>query len=480
MNSRQIELAAANTQVGMIRDLCKAGKTKREAFNSLRPLVDSQTPPMVFESNVGGSRVPKPLSEQYTMLENHIGRIYRAMGRSRTNRFDSPEVDAPVVDSPIGPITVLDEIEDTDAPTEIESSETDNAIEDEPETEVTPIASGKKKRQSARDRFLSEVRRLRDWCVRRSVDDPIDSISLRPLNAANRLIDAGVPVEALINSIALHWDEGPRRDAQIPEFDYAAFSMEVMAQRSHPRVDSNGMFTRSDGTVERLHNLFGYALTLAECRQHIMLVGPAGTGKSHLLRQLADYMNLPYGETAMSPGATRGDLMGRHTIGGLDRALALSGLARMSDETLESLFPGENGLRAAFANQLRSIADGDGQSFISSVFNDRFGGGGIFNFDEIDSADPGMLIVVNGALEAKSFYNSATGTEIVKSANYIAGATANTWGLGSNRDYTGRSKLDFATLDRFRMGRIWVPIDPELEEWMLFRELDAIEQPQYL
>jgi AAA domain (dynein-related subfamily) len=455
-----IELAAANTQVGMIRDLCVAGKTQREAFNALRPLVDSQTPPMVFNENIGGSRTPKPIADQYQMLQDHIGRIYRAMGRSRTNRFDSPLIDAPVVQTPIGPVTVLDNETDT----EIDS--TDNEIESEDDSqsddsEELPVASGKKRRMSAKERFLSEVRRIRELCIRRSTDDPVDSISLRPLKAANRLIDAGVPVDALLASIALHWKDSVRSDFNIPSFDFAAYSAEVMSTRSHPRVDSKGMFTRSNGAVEKLHNMFGYGLILAECRQHIMLVGPAGTGKSHMLRQLADYMQLPYGETAMSPGATRGDLMGRHTIGGLDRAIALSALLRTEKdpETLESL-------RTA----LQAVSNGDGGGFISSVFNDMFGGGGLMNFDEIDSADAGTLIVINGALEADSYYNSATGTEVVKSANFIAGATANTWGLGSNREYTGRSKLDFATLDRFRMGRMWIPLDPALEEWMLFRD----------
>jgi len=462
MKKHNIELAAANTQVGMIRDLCAAGKTQREAFNALKPLVDSQTPPMIFNENVGGARTPKSLREQYIMLEHHIGRIYRAMGRSRTNRFDSPLIDAPIVQTPIGPVTVLDD--DTD--NEIDSTEndlTENESEDgqsdEPETE-TPIASGKKRRMNAKARFLAEVRRLREFCERRSTDDPVDTISLRPVKAGNRLIDAGVPVEALVNAMCIDWKDGVKSDARVPAFDYAAFSAEVMAGRTHPRV-SGDEFTRMDGKVERLHNLFGYALILAECRQSIMLVGPAGTGKSHMLRQLADYMELPYGETAMSPGATRGDLMGRHTIGGLDRAIALSALLRTetAPETQESL-------RAA----LQAVSNGDGGGFISSVFNDLYGGGGLMNLDEIDSADAGMLIVVNGALEADSYYNSATGTEVVKSANFIAGATANTWGLGSNREYTGRSKLDFATRDRFRMGRMWIPLDPALEEFLLYRD----------
>jgi cobaltochelatase CobS len=153
-----------------------------------------------------------------------------------------------------------------------------------------------------------------------------------------------------------------------------------------------------------------------------MLVGPAGTGKSFIARQLSEYLEIPYGETPMSPGATRGDLLGRHTIGG----------------------------------------------FISAEFSMIYAGGGIFNFEEIDASDSSLLIVLNNALAGNHLYNSANGEVFEKSPDFIAVSTANTFGLGANRDYTARERLDAATIDRWRMGRIFVDMDEKIEEKILF------------
>ena len=126
----------------------------------------------------------------------------------------------------------------------------------------------------------------------------------------------------------------------------------------------------------------------------------------------------------MTPGATRGDLLGRYT-----------------------------------ANPSKP--------FVSSAFNDVYGGGGVFNFEEIDAADPSMLIVLNNALASDELFNSASGESVTKSSDFVAIATANTFGTGANREYSGRERLDSATIDRWRMGRIYVPIDENVEDKIL-------------
>ena len=66
----------------MIADLAEAGHTKESAFRTLRPMVESQTPPMIFRENVGGHRQPKPIALQLVELKNEIGRVY-ALARPR-------------------------------------------------------------------------------------------------------------------------------------------------------------------------------------------------------------------------------------------------------------------------------------------------------------------------------------------------------------------------------------------------------------
>jgi hypothetical protein len=389
------------TKHEMISELAGRGLTKRQTFNELRHLVESQIEPMVFKANPetkGGRRIPKPLSEQLVELKNQIGRSYKMLGRSKDADFESEEIDSNEEEATEEESTEEEEI----------STEEDSTEEEE---EAKPTAKGKDRIKNELQKFITEVRRIREWCNRRAeLSEAIDNISMRPAQAAAKLIPAGVPADALLAAMCMHWPKDAKNDAGIPEFDFVKFSREVMAARGISGV--NG---------EPAHEMFGYALILAECRQPIMAIGPAGTGKSHLARQLAAYLDLPYSETPMSPGATRGDLLGRHTIGG----------------------------------------------FISAEFPVKYVGGGVFNFEELDAADASMVIVLNNALAGSKLFNSASGEEMDRSENFVAFATANTFGLGANREYTARERLDAATIDRWRMGRIWLALDENVENDIL-------------
>jgi hypothetical protein len=392
-----------HTKKGMIAELCEAGNSKRETFATLRQLVESQTSPFVYKRNperaAGEShRVPLPISEQLISLKNDIGRVYSALGRASSTEFDSEEI-------PDSPETAPDY-----TPVEVPENEIE---EEEEEEEQTPIAAGKKRIREELKFFLSEVRRIRQICADRAESGAaIDWISVRPAQAAARLIPAGIPAAALLHAMLLHIKPEIRRnDLLVPDFDFLKLSGEIMQQRE---INPSGR-----------HGLFGYVLVLAEERQPVMLIGPAGTGKSFLARQISEYLELNYGETPMTPGATRGDLLGRMT-----------------------------------ANPE--------QPFILSQFAEIYGGGGVFNFEEIDAADPGMLLVLNNALAGNTLFNSANGQRYDKSDDFVAFATANTFGTGANREYTGREKLDSATIDRWRMGRVYMPLDETVEESLLY------------
>jgi len=389
------------TKRRMIAEMAERNLTKRQAFSELKPLVDSQIKPMIFSANVGGYRQPKPIAEQLIELKNEIGRVYAILGRSVSSDFDSEEIES-------------DDTQETESE-EIEETETEEIEEEEIESK-RPVKKAAERIHDAKLEFLRRVREIRAFCADRAArSESVDSISMRPAQAAARLIPAGVPVDCLLSSMTLHWPQDVRRDAGIRDFDVIAFSRKIMREREITTIK------RKNGDVEHAHELFGYALILAENRIPIMLVGPAGTGKSHLAAQLADYMGLRYGETPMSPGATRGDLLGRHTIGG----------------------------------------------FISAECVEMYGGGGVFNFEEIDASDPSMLIVLNNALASGRLYNSASGEMVERHEDFVPISTANTYGLGANREYTARERLDAATIDRWRMGRIFVPLDESVEAKIL-------------
>lgn len=362
------------------------GLSEREAYSELRPKVASQIRPWVFGFNGPNGREPKPLADQYVELQHEISRVYAALARSGETPPQTPK-----------------------------------------ELKQVPQAKGKQDGtpEAEKRHFIAEWKRLRAWIAdtaERTGAVSIDSLdTMRPIQAARVLIDNGISARTLIYSMCLHWPQTSREMAGIETVDF------------HDESEDLG---------EGFHRLAGYVLKLAkgvleaptDQRFGIMLIGPAGTGKSRLCRQVAAQIRtdawpngLPYGETPMTPGATRGDLLGRHT-----------------------------------ANPEHP--------FISSQFVEIYSGGGVFNFEEIDAADPGMLIVVNNALASGYLYNSSNGEVYKMHKDFIAVATANTFGLGADVKYTGRDKLDLATIDRFRMGRVILALDENLAEYLMFGE----------
>lgn len=410
----------AGTKRRMIAELAERGMSKREAYATLKPLVLSQTEPMVFKANAPGGRIAKPVGTQLIELKNEIGRVWVELGKATDRDFDSEEITSEEME--------ISEDETTE-------DETTTEEEEEQEEDSTERCYTRSVKDELRY-FLKRVKEIRRFCIDRKArySQTLDNISMRPAQVAAKLIPAGIPADVLLLSMTMHWEPDIRGQAGIDSFDFNADG----ALKSHPEylriskwvMRSRGIteIIREDGTTETPHELFGFALILAENRAPIMFIGPAGTGKSHLARQLAAFLECDYAETPMSTGASRGDLLGRHTI---------------SQET----------------------------PFINAEFSGIYGAGGIFNFEEIDRADPGVVITLNNALAGSVLYNSVNGEEIDRHEDFIPVATANTFGLGANREYTAAERLDAATLDRFRMGRIYVPIDESLEEKILFGSL---------
>jgi hypothetical protein len=408
-----------NTKQFLITELLNGGNSRQATYEILRPMVEAQQRPMIFSANVGGRRQPKSLTEQLRDLGYAINRIANSLDRySDDSDFDFGGTSEPAISPDVSDDSdISDDSDSTDEPDET----------DKPERKV-------RKSQNVRLTFLEEIRRIRKFCEDRSASgETIDSISNRPLKAASRLLEKGIPANALLAAMVLHWPEHVRREALIPDFDFVALSKGIMAEREIEKIE------RSDGSIEQPHEMFGYVLTLLEARQPVLAIGEAGTGKSFLAEQIADYMNVEYSEAPMTPGASRGDLLGRHTM---------SGTFRITPD-------GDGGF----------VAEGNG--YIPAECVERYSGGGLMNFEELDAADPGMVIVLNNAMESKQMYNTVSGERHEKHSDFMAYATANTFGLGANRQYTGRERLDFATLDRWRMGRVILKVDPLVEESIL-------------
>lgn len=134
-----------------------------------------------------------------------------------------------------------------------------------------------------------------------------------------------------------------------------------------------------------------------------MLVGPAGCGKTHSAGQLARVLGLEFGHLNLTAGASETWLFGRQTPTG----------------------------------------------FVEGVFSKLYENGGVFLADEIDAADSNLLLSINTAISSEQFYNPIIGKMIKRHKDFVFIGAANTFGKGSDATYTGRNRLDAATLDRF-------------------------------
>lgn len=164
---------------------------------------------------------------------------------------------------------------------------------------------------------------------------------------------------------------------------------------------------------------------LAEMRKNILLVGPAGCGKTTTAKILSDVMGLRFGSIGCSGSTTESHFFGKGT-----------------------------------PNIQKGTTDFHGTEFLEC-----FEKGGVYVIDEIDAMDSNVLLSLNTALANGycSVPNRVKNPRAEMHKDFICIATANTFGKGANRVYSGRNQLDEASLSRFRIGMIETYYDKEIE-----------------
>lgn len=143
--------------------------------------------------------------------------------------------------------------------------------------------------------------------------------------------------------------------------------------------------------------------------RNFLLVGPSGTGKTYTANLLAERLDVAFGSISYTAGASESWLLGRYLPTGANGAFELQ--------------------RAAFTGCYSQPS--------------------VFLHDEIDAADPNLMVVINSALANGGFTNPMTGDYNYRHPDTVQIAAANTYGTGADALYTAREALDGATLDRF-------------------------------
>jgi len=171
------------------------------------------------------------------------------------------------------------------------------------------------------------------------------------------------------------------------------------------------------------HEALKPALTLiGRGEQNLFMVGPAGTGKTTLSHDIARALSVDFGFLSLSAG------IGEHHLFG------------------------------------RVLPQADGSwKHVAARFCEIYQSGGVFLLDEIDAADPNLMVAINAALANGKMSNPVSGQVIERHRECIIVGAANTFGHGADRQYVGRNQLDAATLDRFTMATIFVDYSPAIE-----------------
>jgi hypothetical protein len=231
--------------------------------------------------------------------------------------------------------------------------------------------------------------------------------------------DQQAAVQNLLNTFGI--STGPD-EARIREIVAEAIASVEPTKVEYHVKRFDGSTVKVDGHVRPE---FKTILRDAAAGVNILLVGPAGCGKTHIAKQCAEALDRPFASVSCTAG--------------------------MSE--------------AAFKGRLLPVDNGNFR-YVQSDFVRLYRNGGVFLIDEADALDGNVALTLNNALAGNGFNNDLIidgDTFVPRHPDFVCIAAANTFGTGANAVYAGRERLDEAFLDRFRAGRISLDYDRELE-----------------
>jgi ATP-dependent Clp protease ATP-binding subunit ClpA len=164
----------------------------------------------------------------------------------------------------------------------------------------------------------------------------------------------------------------------------------------------------------RTHFLFDKVLRVVDAGLSPWITGSAGVGKTMLAEQIATALGLEYSPESFCSQSSKAEVKGYK----------------------------------------------DGHGLYQSVdFRKRFEDGGVYLLDEIDAANPNILLTLNSALS--NGWMMFPDGKVKRHEKFVAIASANTYGNGATAEYVGRQVIDGSTLNRF--VKFDMPIDEIME-----------------
>lgn len=156
------------------------------------------------------------------------------------------------------------------------------------------------------------------------------------------------------------------------------------------------------GKNELLHEQYAKVKNIVLAGIIPMVVGPAGSGKSHAMDQLARELGLNF-----------------YMANRIQNTFELVGFVNAAGE------------------------------YVTTQFYEAYNKGGLFFFDEVDASSPEALVTINAAIAQGYMAFPGHANNMKMHPDFKVVAAGNTYGTGQTLIHTGRNKLDAATLDRF-------------------------------
>lgn len=225
--------------------------------------------------------------------------------------------------------------------------------------------------------------------------------------------------------------------SSVPETRVREIALEMIGDELKKVPVKNHKIKFNDGApIEFDGILHGMATDIAEAIvsgfHNIMVVGPAGSGKTFLFSQVAKILQKQMGWDESDYKASMSCAPGQ----------------------TESMFIGR---------MIPSLTTGT-ESYHGTNLTRLYGKecGGAFLFDEISNSEPTVMNLVNSMIALDGHVTLPDGRILERPPKMVIFAADNTWGQGGDRLYI-RNQLDAATLDRFTGAKFYMDYDEKLE-----------------
>lgn len=291
----------------------------------------------------------------------------------------------------------------------------------------------------------------------------MDAIGMRTFVDGAKAYTLGIPVDWIVSDIMQHWQPEAIRTIwhhagiYIPQHSEEYNPWNYDPQTFKPKIDVPGL----QFVNESHHANLPLLLTKMHGRLPTLCWGGSGTGKTTAYRHAADclrqalghriedYDKFPFGFLSMTRGTPPSSFNGRPMIN--NTAIMIQFMMAQAEQDLEEMH--------RIAKEAKEKGD-----VVISIWEQLYAGGGVMLLDEIDAGDENLILLVNAAISNGHFANTATGKIVERHPDFIIGFAGNTNGMGANVLHGARNRLDHATLDRVRIGRIKFDLDMKLAE----------------